>query len=73
MSAMRWVKPPYAGLTMDPRDPTARHVLEELLARGGDVTAKDDKGQTAEDWAVLYHRKELAERFRKIRESRAEK
>ena len=57
----------------DPRDPTARHVLEELLARGGDVTAKDDKGQTAEDWAVLYHRKELAERFRKIRESRAEK
>jgi hypothetical protein len=48
-------------------------VIEELLAKGGDVMAKDDKGQTAEDWAVLYHRKELAERFQKIRESKAEK
>jgi len=57
----------------DLRDPTARHVLEELLARGGDVTARDDKGQTAEDWAVLYHQKELAERFRKMRESKTEK
>src|SRR6267143_1581224 len=55
----------------DPRDPIARHVLEELLAKGGDVMARDDKGQTAEDWAVLYHRKELAERFRKMRESKA--
>jgi len=56
----------------DPSDPTVRHVLEELLAKGGDVTARDDKGQTAEDWAVLYHRQELAERFRKMRESKAE-
>jgi len=48
-------------------------VVEELLAKGGDVMARDDKGQTAEDWAVLYHRKGLAKRFRKIRESKAEK
>jgi ankyrin repeat protein len=33
----------------DPRDPTVRHVLEELLAKGADVMATDDKGQTAED------------------------
>jgi len=57
----------------DPSDPTVRHVLEELLAKGGDVMAKDDKGRTPEDWAVLYHSKELAERFRKMRESKAEK
>src|SRR5713226_1514469 len=57
----------------DPRDPTAHHVVEELLAKGGDVMVRDDKGQTAEDWAVLYHRKELAERFRKMKESKGGK
>jgi len=57
----------------DPRDPTVTRVLEELLAKGADVKARDDKGQSAEDWAVLYHSKELAERFRRLRESKAEK
>lgn len=57
----------------DPSDPTAHHVLDELLAKGADVMAKDDKGQTAEDWALLYHRQELAERLRKTQESEAKK
>jgi hypothetical protein len=62
-----------AQFDTDTNDPTIHHVLDELLAKGGDVMAKDVKGQTPEDWALLYHRKELAERLRKIRESRAEK
>jgi hypothetical protein len=43
-----------------------RRVLDELLARGADVLAKDSKGQTAEDWAVRYHRPEMAARLRDI-------
>jgi hypothetical protein len=57
----------------DPKDPTVHHVMDALLAKGADVTAKDEKGQTAEDWAVLYHRQELAEQLHKLRESKAGK
>jgi Ankyrin repeats (3 copies) len=57
----------------DTNDPTAHHVLDELLAKGADVTVTDDKGQTAEDWALLYHRQELAERLHKIGLSNTEK
>jgi hypothetical protein len=55
----------------DPNDPTVHHVLDQLLAKGADVIARDDKGHTAEDWALLYHRQEMAERLRKIRELEA--
>jgi ankyrin repeat protein len=51
------------------RDPFTRRVLDQLLARGADVLAKDDKGQTAEDWALLYHREQLAVRLRDIEKS----
>jgi uncharacterized protein len=57
----------------DTNDPAIHNVLDELLAKGADVMAKDNKGQTAEDWALLYRRKELAEQLRKIRGSKAEK
>lgn len=57
----------------DPHDPLVHHLLESLLARGADAAAKDDKGRTAEDWALLYHRQESAERLRQARESNARK
>lgn len=55
----------------DPNDVVVHHVLDLLLDKGADVTAKDDKGQTAEDWALLYHRQEVADRLQRIRESTA--
>jgi ankyrin repeat protein len=56
-----------------PDDPIAQRALDQVLAAGPDVLAKDDKGQTAEDWAILYHREDLAERLRKMRKSMNEK
>jgi ankyrin repeat protein len=57
----------------DPKDANVHHLLEELLAKGADVTAKDDIGQTAEDWALLYHRQEMAEQLQKVRKSKTER
>jgi hypothetical protein len=56
-----------------PDNPIAQRALDQVLAAGADVLAKDDKGQTAEDWAILYHRQDLEDRLRKMRESRNEK
>jgi ankyrin repeat protein len=56
----------------DPNDPAVHPVLDQLLAKGADIMAKDDKGHTAEDWAWLYHRQEMAERLQKIRELEAQ-
>jgi hypothetical protein len=50
-------------------NPVARHVLDQLLARDADVLPKDNKGQTAEDWAVLYHSQQLAMRLHEIKQS----
>jgi hypothetical protein len=51
------------------RDPFARRVLDQLLARSADVLAKDNKGQTAEDWALSHHHEQLAVRLRDIEKS----
>jgi hypothetical protein len=51
------------------RTPIARHILDQMLADGSDVLAKDDKGQTAEDWARLYHRDGVEKRLHEMRNS----
>jgi hypothetical protein len=51
-------------------DPSARGLLDQLLLRGVDVLAKDNEGQSAEDWAVRYHREQLAARLRDLENPR---
>lgn len=51
-------------------DPLVRHAVDQMLADGVDFLARDNRGKTAEDWAVLYHRQELATRLRKAGKSK---
>lgn len=54
-------------------DPAAHRVLEALLSRGADISAKDDKGQTAEDLALQYRRFKTEQQLQQIRQSASEK